>query len=85
MKTAISVPDDLFREVESRVADLKTSRSEFFATAAAHYLRELDRTSITLAMNEAIAQNGAALSLEDEEFLAHNRRLILEMTADDEW
>ena len=38
MKTAISIPDNLFREVEDCSQRLKLSRSRFFATAAREFL-----------------------------------------------
>ena len=38
MKTAISIPDDLFRAIEECARRLKLSRSRFFATAAREYL-----------------------------------------------
>ena len=59
MKTAISIPDDLFREVEACSRRLKLSRSRLFATAAREYLaRQGAGTSPTDAWNEAIAAAG---------------------------
>jgi metal-responsive CopG/Arc/MetJ family transcriptional regulator len=55
VKTAISVPDDTFSEVEQRARDLGMSRSEFYTVAARHYLREIDETSTTRQINEALA------------------------------
>jgi hypothetical protein len=48
VKTAISIPDDTFERASTRARDLGMSRSEFFATAAQHYLDELDAQSITV-------------------------------------
>jgi metal-responsive CopG/Arc/MetJ family transcriptional regulator len=39
MKTAISIPDDLFREIDICARRLRVSRSHVFATAAREYLR----------------------------------------------
>ena len=58
MKTAISVPDDTFGEVERRAAALGMSRSEFFTTAARHYIRELDAQSLTGRIDAALALAG---------------------------
>lgn len=55
MKTAISVPDEIFREVEQRVRALGMSRSEFYSVAARHYLHSLDEQSTTAQINEALA------------------------------
>ena len=59
MKTAISIPDELFRAVEACSRRLKLSRSRLFATAAREYLaRHGAATSATDAWNEAIAAAG---------------------------
>ncbi len=59
MKTAISIPDDLFREVEACSRRLKLSRSRLFATAAREYLaRHGKADDATDAWNLAIAQAG---------------------------
>lgn len=54
MKTAISLPDDTYAHVTQRAQELGMSRSEFFARAAEHYLRELDSDSVTNAINEVL-------------------------------
>lgn len=54
VKTAISVPDETYARVARRAQDLAMSRSEFFARAADRYLDELDRESVTEAINEAL-------------------------------
>lgn len=59
MKTAISIPDDLFREVEASARRLKLSRSRLFASAAREYLaRHGDANDPTAAWNQAIAEAG---------------------------
>lgn len=58
MKTAISVPDETFQRVERRAAELGVSRSQFYATAAARYLEDLERTSLTAKINEALELAG---------------------------
>ena len=54
MKTAISVPDDTFADVERHAAALGVSRSEFFATAARRYIEHLEAESLTGRINLAI-------------------------------
>jgi len=58
MKTAISIPDDLFREVEACSRRLKLSRSRLFATAAREFLARHAPADATAAWNRAIAQAG---------------------------
>jgi antitoxin MazE6 len=59
MKTAISIPDDLYREVEACSRRLKVSRSRLFATAAREYLaRHAVPAGATEAWNRAILKAG---------------------------
>jgi predicted transcriptional regulator len=59
MKTAISIPDELFRQVDAYSRRLKLSRSRLFATAAREYLaRHGSGPNATDAWNEAIAAAG---------------------------
>jgi len=55
VKTAISLPDDTFDAADKRAQELGMSRSAFFATAARRYIEELDRSSLTQQINEALA------------------------------
>jgi metal-responsive CopG/Arc/MetJ family transcriptional regulator len=54
VKTAISVPDEIFSQVDSRAAELGISRSEFFARAARRYLDELADSSLTGQIDAAL-------------------------------
>jgi hypothetical protein len=54
MKTAISVPDEIFEEATQRAGELGISRSEFFSTAARRYLDDLSRESVTQQVNAAL-------------------------------
>jgi predicted transcriptional regulator len=59
MKMAISIPDDLFRDVDACSRRLKVSRSRLFATAAREYLARHGGTGgATDAWNLAIARAG---------------------------
>lgn len=59
MKTAISLPDATFDAVTRRAAELGMSRSHFFAVAARRFLDELDSTSVTAQIDDALAHAGA--------------------------
>ena len=80
MKTAISVPDETFQRVERRAAQLGVSRSQFYATAAARYLEDLERTSLTAKINEALELAGE--DAEESLVTAYSQRRL---AADDDW
>ncbi len=58
MKTAISVPDEIFEQAADRAAELGISRSEFFARAARRYLDELATWSLTSQIDQALLAAG---------------------------
>ena len=81
MKTAISVPDEIFNQAGSRAAELGISRSEFFTRAARQYLGQLADASLTQQIDAAIDaagddDSGHAASAAGRAFLA---------AIDDEW
>lgn len=59
MKTAISVPDQIFDRASDRAKALGLSRSEFFARAADSYLDQLDAQSATRQIDAALERLGA--------------------------
>ena len=81
MKTAISVPDEIFNQVGSRAAELGISRSEFFTRAARQYLGQLADASLTQQIDAAI---GAAGDDDSGHAAAAAGRAVL-AAADDEW
>jgi hypothetical protein len=59
MKTAISIPNELFYEVEQCCRRLRVSRSRLFADAAREYLvKRREPVDATAAWNDAIARAG---------------------------
>ena len=54
MKTAISVPDDVFARVERVVARHGMNRSQFYATAASRYADELEAGELTAAIDAVV-------------------------------
>ena len=54
MKTAISLPDDIYEQATRQAAELGISRSEFFARAARNYLDQLASQSLTQQIDEAL-------------------------------
>ena len=82
MKTAISVPDETFAQVERSAKCLGVTRSEFYARAARFYLEHLEQESLTNEINAALDLVGA----DDDSAAAAVTagRRVLE-SADDEW
>ncbi|MBI3770537.1 MAG: ribbon-helix-helix protein, CopG family [Deltaproteobacteria bacterium] len=59
MKTAISLPDDLFRALDDRARQLRVTRSGLIATATREYLaRQPPTGEATEAWNRALAKAG---------------------------
>ena len=52
MKTAISIPDEIYSEAERLSRRLKKPRSRLYAEAMAEYLARHDPEAITEAMNK---------------------------------
>ena len=61
MKTAISLPDDLFRLAETAARRLRVSRSELYATAIAEFLNRRRDTAVTDRLNELYSRSPAKL------------------------
>ena len=61
MKTAVSLPDDLFRQAEAAARRLRVSRSELYAKAIAEFLKQEDGSAITQRLNEVYSRCPATL------------------------
>ena len=61
MKTAISLPDDLFRSGDSLAKRLGVSRSELYARALAEYLAKHRADQITQRLNAVYATEDSRL------------------------
>lgn len=83
MKTAISVPDEVFERVDAKAAALGVSRSEFFTQAARKYLEELESQSLTNQFNEALEATGYDDS--DEWAIEAGHRLLSKLAEEDPW
>ena len=58
MKTAISIPDKIFRKAERHAKRVKKSRSRLYAEAIEEYLLRHSPDEITEAVNAACAELG---------------------------
>lgn len=78
MKTAISIPDDLFGRAEELARKSGKSRSQLYQEALSEYLLRRDPRAVTAAMDEALAEIDPA----PDEWLAEAGRQALERS---EW
>jgi predicted transcriptional regulator len=60
MKTALSIPDDVFKQGERLARRLHTSRSQLYARALADFVVQHEDDEITSSMNEVIREVGTA-------------------------
>jgi len=58
MKTAVSIPDEIFEKAERLARRMKKSRSELFSRALAEYLARHAPDHVTDAMNQVCAEIG---------------------------
>jgi metal-responsive CopG/Arc/MetJ family transcriptional regulator len=79
MKTAISVPDDVYREAERHAKRTRKSRSQLYAEALAEYLARHAPDEVTERMNQVIAELGER---GPDPFLSRAARRVLK---DVEW
>jgi metal-responsive CopG/Arc/MetJ family transcriptional regulator len=61
MKTAISIPDELFAEADRAAKTLQVSRSELYATAVGEYVRRLRSSDVTERLNRVYATQESML------------------------
>jgi metal-responsive CopG/Arc/MetJ family transcriptional regulator len=78
MKTAVSIPDDVFEGAERLARRTKRSRSRIFSDALREYLARHSPDEITQAMNQACAE----ISGGEDSFIRATARRVLERT---EW
>ena len=56
MKTAVSVPDELFRLAEVAARRLRVPRSRLYATAISEFLNRQQEGAVTERLNEAYSR-----------------------------
>jgi metal-responsive CopG/Arc/MetJ family transcriptional regulator len=67
MKTAISLPDDVYTSAESLAERLGVSRSKLYARAVDAYVQQHQNAQITVAFNRVYTAEGSRL---DKRFAA---------------
>ena len=83
MKTAVSIPDKIFRQAEKLAKRLGISRSQFYAEAIEKRVKEQTSSEITRRLNE-VYPKGAGSEL-DPELAAYQTRKLREWTEGDTW
>lgn len=78
MKTAISIPDEVFEGAERLARRTKRSRSRLFSDALKEYLARHTPDRVTEAMNKALQEIGEA----SDPFVSAGARRVLERS---EW
>ena len=58
MKTAVSIPDTLFRRAEALAHRLGKSRSQVYREALAEYVARRDPDAVTLALDVVVEEIG---------------------------
>jgi hypothetical protein len=59
MKTAVSVPDEIFRTAEATARRLRVSRSQLYATAISEFLERQQANTITERLNQVYSRHPA--------------------------
>jgi metal-responsive CopG/Arc/MetJ family transcriptional regulator len=78
MKTAVSIPDEVYEEAERLARQFKRSRSEIYSTALAEYLARHMPDRVTDAMDNALS----VIEQKPDEFVSAAARQVL---ASSEW
>jgi metal-responsive CopG/Arc/MetJ family transcriptional regulator len=78
MKTAVSIPDEVFEKVERLARRAGRSRSEVFAAALSEYVARHAPDEVTEAMNRVCADTGD----QEDAFVSAAGHRVLENT---EW
>jgi hypothetical protein len=74
MKTAVSIPDEVFEKVEKLARRARKSRSEVFSAALREYVARHAPDEVTDAINEVCDRIGE----QDDTFLRTASRRVLE-------
>lgn len=73
MKTAVSIPDEVFEEAERLAAELQTSRSQLYSRALQEFVARHAPNRLTEAMNRVVDEVGVEI---DELSQRASRRVL---------
>ncbi len=74
MKTAVSLPNEIFRDAERLARRLKKSRSQLYQEAVAEYVARHEPEAITEALNRLVED----VNTSPDEFASEAARRVLE-------
>ena len=80
MKTAVSIPDDVFDAAEKTAAELGISRSRLVTEAVSEYLRRHQSERVTARLNRVYGKDRSGNELGDGSLES-----LRELTSDDSW
>jgi len=80
MKTAVSVPDDLFERVDRLARQAGRSRSEVYSAALREYVERHSPDEVTRALDRVIGRLGGSAA--DDDFAVRAARRVFDTT---EW
>lgn len=64
MKTAISIPDELFESADELAEELGVSRSELYARAVEEYVAKVGGMDVTTRLNEVYGRESSGVDPE---------------------
>ncbi len=73
MKVAVSIPDEVFAEIEDLAKRLKASRSELYSRALSEFVRRHAPDRVTELLNQVVA----AVGEESEPFTKRAARRVM--------
>jgi metal-responsive CopG/Arc/MetJ family transcriptional regulator len=82
MKTAISIPDPLFRSADNLAERLGLSRSQLYVMAIKLFLAEHQRDNVTEALNKVYDKVDSSL---EKQASALQMATLKRLSQDDEW
>ena len=83
MKTAISLPDPLFKEAEAAAKDLGLSRSKLIQTALEDFLKRRREVDLTAEVNRNIQRYGGPFGMAKRLRLEQGRQVIASLERDE--
>ena len=62
LKTAISIPEDIYRDAEDTAKKLGMTRSRLYSTAVADFLKRYRKEDIKLKLNDVYAAGNSGIN-----------------------
>ena len=82
MKTAISIPDELFNKVDELAAELHLSRSQIFTEAVMEYLKRQQNLKILDAINKVYSEDDTE---EEKRLREEGKKHYAGLLKDEKW